>query len=149
VTIELRKLEKDKTVPCHLRDWLVYFKEGWKDAEETRQLALRTKGIAEAEEVCMALARDMSYLEKVRQDMHERDWVIKREDEKRAQEEERRTREEYRRAKEEDRRAREEDKKEGIDLGKRQVARNMKSAGMPISQIVQLSGLSKEEVEKL
>jgi predicted transposase/invertase (TIGR01784 family) len=139
VTIELRKLEKDKTLPCHLWDWLVYFKEGWKDAEETRQLALRTKGIAEAEEVCMALARDMSYLEKVRQDMHERDRAIKREDEKRAQEEERR--------------AREEDKKEGIIIGEkramRQFARNLKSMGMAVRQIAQASGLSEEEIEKL
>jgi predicted transposase/invertase (TIGR01784 family) len=85
VTIELRKLEKDTTVPCHLRDWLVYFKEGWKDAEATRRLALRTKGIAVAEEVCMALVRDMSYLEKVRQDMHERDRAIALADEKRAE----------------------------------------------------------------
>jgi predicted transposase/invertase (TIGR01784 family) len=183
VTIEMRKLERDKTVPCHLRDWLVYFKEGWKDAEATRRLALRTKGIAVAEEVCMALARDMSYLEKVRQDMHERDRAIALADEKRAEaivrESERKAkasiRENERKAKasirenekkakasirENERKAKlemeeamrkslQEGKKVGVDLGKQQVARNLKSMGMTVSEIVQACGLSEEEIEKL
>jgi predicted transposase/invertase (TIGR01784 family) len=129
VTIELEKLEKDDTLSCPLRDWLVYLKEGWKDAAVTAELGSRTEGIREAEEICMELSSKWDYWAKVQEDMHERD----RENELRFARTE----------------ALEQGKKQGLDLGKQQVARNMKASGMPVSQIAQLSGLSEEEVEKL
>ena len=148
VTIELEKLEKDDTLSCALRDWLIYLKKGWKDAAVAAVLGNRTEGIREAEEICMKLSSRLDYLEEVRQDMHERDRELAL------------------------RRAREEDakyfskvllkgKKQGLSQGRseglakgekramRQVVRNMKSSGMPVSQIAQFCGLSEEEVLKL
>jgi hypothetical protein len=67
--IELEKVEKDDTLSCILKAWLLYLKEGWKDKKRAKALGKEVPGIARALEVGMALAMKKDY-ELIPREMH-------------------------------------------------------------------------------
>jgi predicted transposase/invertase (TIGR01784 family) len=152
IMIELEKVEKDDTLSCILKAWLLYLKEGWKDKKRAKALGKEVPGIARALEVGMALAMKKDY-ELIPREMHGIDLMnarVKGEQLGLKKGEQIGVKKgELLGVKKGEKVGLKKGEKIGVKKALLQVARNLKASGSPIEFIAKQTGLSLEEINDL